>query len=406
MSLNKTPQRIVLVDALRGVALFLIILIHFIERFNLFVKPEQFIFFTEKTDWIVFDWVFNGISGKAYSVFALLFGLSFFIQLNRQELKGNDFRLTFLWRLIILMVLGFFHSLVYNGDILHIYAIMGIPLIFLYKVNTKALVVIGLLFAIQIPLIYESIQSFTTPNYKFEPVITSLGGKAKEFKLGDSLWSLMKANFWMGRSSNWSWTISNGRVYQLFFLFIVGLILGRTKFFNFIEKHKKLLVKYILISLVLCIIFYIIRLQILSSELIWVRKWLLKNILVSYENLMITSIIVFGCSWLYIKFSNSKVFDYLASYGRMSLTNYVTQGLLGTFMFYGYGLAFHKYLGTTWCLIFGFFCFFLQVWFSVFWLKRFKYGPLEWLWRCLTYMDFSIPIRLVKVEKGYEVESV
>jgi uncharacterized protein len=77
----------------------------------------------------------------------------------------------------------------------------------------------------------------------------------------------------------------------------------------------------------------------------------------------------------------------------MSLTCYVTQGLVGIPLFYGYGLALYRYLGSFYSILFGIALFIVQCVFAHLWLKRFVYGPLEWLWRSFTFLTFATPMR-------------
>src|SRR3569833_1092844 len=112
------PERIVLIDSLRGYALMGLFLIHMVEYFELYwdnpipsrVNTAAFFLF----------------GAKSYAMFALLFGVSFFIIMDRQAGKGVDFRLRFIWRLMVLLGIGLLHSLIYSGDILQILAITGL----------------------------------------------------------------------------------------------------------------------------------------------------------------------------------------------------------------------------------------------------------------------------------------
>lgn len=160
-------NRILIVDALRGFALLLIVIIHFVEHFDFFFDPEVSFLFSLETDKKVMDATFFVISGKAYSIFAILFGFSFFIQLSRQEAKGVDFRMRFLWRLMVLLIMGFVHSLIYKGDILHIYALLGLVLVVFYKVKTNLLYLVAILFALQIPHLYFLVESHLNPDFTY-----------------------------------------------------------------------------------------------------------------------------------------------------------------------------------------------------------------------------------------------
>ncbi|MBQ5572667.1 MAG: DUF1624 domain-containing protein, partial [Bacteroidaceae bacterium] len=110
-------SRIDAADVLRGFAIAGIILIHFLEHMNFYSFPEL-----TKLDENVWDTIFFLFAGKMYAIFAILFGLSFFIQHDNQAQKGKDFRPRFVWRMVLLMLFGLLDLMFYNGDILFIYA--------------------------------------------------------------------------------------------------------------------------------------------------------------------------------------------------------------------------------------------------------------------------------------------
>ena len=95
-----------------------IILLHNIEHFNLYNFPEATTDFMKALDKGVWDTLFFLFSGKAYAIFALLFGFSFFIQFDNQARKGKDFRLRFFWRLVLLFFIGCFNASFFPGEIL------------------------------------------------------------------------------------------------------------------------------------------------------------------------------------------------------------------------------------------------------------------------------------------------
>ena len=107
--LAKSP-RIEVVDALRGFAVMAIMLLHNIEHFNFYDFPTASSAFMEAMDRGIWETLFFLFSGKAYAIFSLLFGFSFFIQYNNQAKKGKDFRLRFLWRLFLLFIIGCFNG--------------------------------------------------------------------------------------------------------------------------------------------------------------------------------------------------------------------------------------------------------------------------------------------------------
>jgi len=152
-------KRIEIIDALRGFALFGILLIHGVEHFNFFHRPDQYYLFTPAFDKFVRDAVSFMVSQKAYSIFALMFGVSYFIQLSNYKDKGKNFDLRFAWRLTILLVFGAIHTFIYYGDILLVYAVLGFILIPVNKLNTKMLWNLAVVFALQKPFIYHLVGS-------------------------------------------------------------------------------------------------------------------------------------------------------------------------------------------------------------------------------------------------------
>ena len=93
-----SPSRLHVVDALRGFAIVSILLLHNIEHFDFYFKPENLPAWMVTMDQGIWDTMFFMFGGKSYAIFALLFGLTFFIQFNNQAQKGKDFRGRFAWR--------------------------------------------------------------------------------------------------------------------------------------------------------------------------------------------------------------------------------------------------------------------------------------------------------------------
>lgn len=150
MEMNKTLAssggRITVIDALRGFSLIGICLIHGMQHFGAMgTMAPQAMFPWEGTLDEIFRWFINYlVFGKFFIIFSCLFGLSFFIQMDRAAQKGVDFRARFLWRLVLLLVIGFVHGLLVRVDILLVYALLGFVLVLMYKWPTKLLVGITL----------------------------------------------------------------------------------------------------------------------------------------------------------------------------------------------------------------------------------------------------------------------
>ena len=127
---------------MRGFAVLAIILLHSIEHFNFYSYPDTagqstWLNFCDKAIW---DGLFFAFGGKAYAIFAMLFGFSFFIQHDNQRMRGKDFRLRFCWRLLLLFVIGQFNAAFFTGEILVMYALVGFILPLTCRLSTRALV--------------------------------------------------------------------------------------------------------------------------------------------------------------------------------------------------------------------------------------------------------------------------
>ena len=146
----ETNARIDVADVLRGLAVMGIILLHSIEHFNFYSFPEEVPFEWMKfTDQAIWRGLFFTFSNKAYAVFALLFGFSFYIQDNNQQRRGKDFRLRFLWRLFILFIIGQFNAAFFTGEILTMYAILGIILPIFCRMSDRTVAIFATLLILQ-----------------------------------------------------------------------------------------------------------------------------------------------------------------------------------------------------------------------------------------------------------------
>ena len=133
--------RLNVVDALRGFAIMAIMLLHNIEHFDFYFFPEYLPSWLKTIDKGIWDTMFFLFGGKAYAIFALLFGLTFYIMYSNQQKKGKDFRERFLWRSLLLFGFGLVNSMFYQGDILLFYAVLGVTLVAVCTWSDRAVLV-------------------------------------------------------------------------------------------------------------------------------------------------------------------------------------------------------------------------------------------------------------------------
>ena len=384
---DKPNTRIDVADILRGVAIGGIILIHFIEQLNFYVFPEPSSPFWGAVNQGVWDTVFFLLAGKMYAIFAMLFGLSFFIQHDNQAQKGVDFRLRFLWRMVLLFMFGLFDLLFYNGDILCVYAACGVLIIPLIRASDKVLKIITFLLLLQpIELVYLIIGSI-------DPSASPLDlGSLDHFNAvavaqgHGSILDVAVAGLRHGQQVNFLWAIENGRLTQTIFFFLVGIMLGRRRLFynegNNLALWKKVLRGAAVAFVILVPLYYIVPKQfdsvcISNSLNVMLNMW---------KNLSMMLMIVSGITLLYYQTDAKKWLIKIAPYGKMSLTNYLSQSIFGAMLFYNWGFGLFRYCGHTVALMMGAGFILLQYLFCTWWLKNHRRGPFEELWARLTWI--------------------
>ncbi|MBU3821134.1 hypothetical protein KO566_03600 [Flavobacteriaceae bacterium XHP0103] len=211
MSTPTNNKRIELIDALRGFALMGILLLHSVEHFSFMQEAEKNPEVFHAVDSYVNGFVTFLFSGKAFTIFSLMFGFSFYTIINNNLKKGIDFRGQFAWRLVVLFLFGYIYSAILLGEILTIYALLGIPLIFLFNLNKKVLLWLAILYLIQIPTIIRVIMSYwdTDFNYDWETVGALFGEAFQVFGEGSFL-EVAEFNLWKGHKAIWLWAFYQG----------------------------------------------------------------------------------------------------------------------------------------------------------------------------------------------------
>lgn len=178
-------ERILAIDALRGFAVMGIILLHNIEHFNFYSFPETTSPVLGALDKSLWDMLFFMFSGKAYAIFALLFGFTFYLQSRGSEKRGEDFKNRYMWRLLLLLGFGFVNSLFFPGEILVLYAILGFILVPVRHWSNKGLLILALILMLQPVEWLKVLCGFVNPEYAPKQMIFSLGNVYPQFLVGD-----------------------------------------------------------------------------------------------------------------------------------------------------------------------------------------------------------------------------
>ena len=384
----KTSERLGVVDALRGFALLAIVLLHNLEHYNLFLAPENVPAWLQTIDKYAWDTLFFLFAGMAYATFSLLFGFSFYIQFHNAEKRGIDFRGRFAWRMCLLFLFAQLHALFYNGDILLLYAVVGFALIPVCKLKDKTVFWIALILLL---LPYEwgrAIYAMINPDYVVSTChFMPYAMRAQEATANGNFFEVLCSNISDGQLYSNIWQVENGRLFQTAALFMFGMLLGRRKYLIKSEESVRFWKKMLKGAVLAFIPLYCLKTfvpDLLTNPSVQIPY---KIAVPSYANFafMIILVSIFTLLW----FKKEKGYGWqslLIPYGRMSLTNYISQSIMGVIIYYGFGLAMYKYAGATASLLIALLIFTVQLIFSRWWLACHKQGPLEFLWHKGTWI--------------------
>ena len=385
---TKRHARVDVADVMRGFAVMAIVLLHTIEHYNFYQFPDPAtrstgLAFCDKAIW---DGLFFMFGGKAYAIFALLFGFSFFVQHDNQRMRGNDFRPRFCWRLILLFIVGQLDAAFFTAEILVMYALVGFVLVLTCRLSTKWLIALAGICLMQPVCIYQILHALADSSYEIANLDTS-SLWAATFAAQDSanFWETVKVNLWEGQLASLAWAWDHGRIFQTAGLFMFGMLIGRSG--GFLEKH---LDKWgYVLAIAMALYFPLTGLNNMVGNYIGNPNILtpLKIILSSLANLAFMLILLSGIMFAYYRTHRlSSLLSRLIPYGRMSMTNYVTQGMVGSFLFYNWGL--HLHFGITESFLTGVAILIVQYTLCCIWVRHHSHGPLEYLWKKATWIEF------------------
>lgn len=375
-------NRIDLVDCLRGFAVVGIIMIHFLEHMNFMTLPKP-----NALDNSIQNLVFFLGSNKMYAIFALLFGFSCYIQHHNQEKRGFDFRGRFAWRMILLFLWGLLDLVFYNGDILCTYAVIGLFLIPFVKASNKVLLIAAAILFCQPLELINIIGGLINPDFKF--LSFSMGkywGMVMGPQAEGGFFDVAAANLKAGLQINFGWALQHGRLTQTLFLFIMGMWLGRKRLFLDEGNNLQFWTKAIVYSFVAGLVIYpletglpkLIETRVISSNL--------STLLSMWRNFCMMTFYVSALVLLYYRTGFHKCIQPLACIGKMSLSNYLIQSIVGGFLFYNWGLGLYRTCGHTVSFLMSIVFLVLLWFFCKWWTSHHRRGPLEEIWSRLTFI--------------------
>lgn len=390
-------QRLVHLDILRGFALFGILLVNF----QWFTRPLQAVFLGHDASLtgldLAVDWLISCLAeGKFYPLFAMLFGISFTLMVDRALAKGVRFWTVYGRRLLILALIGLAHMVfIWSGDILLVYAISAaVMLLFFRRTPVQrlwkwALVLIG------IPWLLMGVLALS---WALDPVsMTEMNEEMRQEKA-----SLIED---VGRSSSvygngsfaevtkerihsyLSFLSSQGIVTLLMVVgyFLLGRWLAVSGRVMDLRAHRRFLQRWAVMG-------FPVGLALAAGGAALIYRGdiaLLDQVTLVGGLLALAAGLVLPLGYLAIVLLAAPRLTWLAPVGRMALSQYLLQSLVWTTVFYGYGLGLWGQVPRLWHPLMATAFFALQVALSHWWLQRFYFGPAEWLWRSLTYCQWQ-----------------
>ncbi len=350
------------------------------------------------------------VDGKFFSLFSLLFGIGFAIQVRRAE-ERNQSLFRFYWRrLVVLFGLGWAHTLIYAGDILKLYAVLGFVL-FLFRtwsprrLVTVAIIILAAALSANLRGYARYVMSSGIPGLSEtttveevqdspQPDLPDPSVQAAEDRAAARLQAFTEGSVFEVMRINLSWHERWIAIFILYgpsalALFLVGLGILRTGILDDVDAHRPAIRRFMWWMLCLGSLPIVYNTYLVIQDRDPSVLLLLADILHPFG----TPALALGyASFITLQLSKPgwhRVLHPLAAVGRVPLSAYVGQSVVYTTIYYGYGLGLYGRLGPAHILPLAAIIFGLEILVCNWWIRRFRFGPLEWLWRSATYLKWQ-----------------
>lgn len=382
-------DRIGVVDSLRGAALCGVIVFNIVAMVGGFLGKEL-LAKAGPLDMAGAAVVILLIQGKARACFALLFGVGFGILHQRTSTRGQDFKAFYLRRMAVLLAIGLFNlSFLFFGDILILYAILGMATLLCDRLAQRTLWRLGLFLILAPPIAagaFEAISGAALPN------AAGLSAAQVAAAMPATLPIYQGGDYGAYIAANWHYYIDMYRidtletvVYNLgvLGLFLLGLWTARSGVLTDGERWRPFLRKVVLWCLPIGLLLSLVQ----GSRRMGVHAEgaLHGAVTAAYVGLSIAAFGYIALLYLLLTRRWAVLQKALAPMGRMTLTGYLAANAVGSFVFYGWGMGTLAGWSVNGLVLFGFGIFCALCLFSAVWLRCFRFGPAEWVWRSLTY---------------------
>lgn len=373
----KEQNRIVWIDIVRGFAILGI----FIVNVGAFSAP-YFLYGGAENAWsepieqfiqMLIDVFFQG---SFYTLFSILYGFSWQLMKDRLDIKEINYAAFLFRRQLILVGIGMVHAfLIWHGDILLSYGLIGLLLLFFIEVKDRTLLLWAVL------LLVGSVSIFTISLYQ----VRYLLGGINETAISQAIesYSSTQLSVILGQNLQ-DWSNANSGIAFIFLiitllpLFLLGMYIARKQWLHDPRKHQQTLWRLLKIS------FFLFILLKLGPYSIGNPLWLsyLQDNLGGAASALFYIVLITLISQSALGLKIVMPFKYV---GRMALSNYILQSVFCFILFYGIGFGLYGSIKPSIAILIVIVFYSLQIIGSKWWLSRFRFGPLEWIWRSLSY---------------------
>ena len=398
-------ERYEILDVLRGFALLGVMIANMAYHSGYwFISPEKQANLSFHALGEVFEWIIHFVTeGKFYSIFSLLIVICFGLQIQRAMDRNQPFIGRFSRRLLILLFFGIFHAIVlFVGDILTVYALLGFVLILFRNSSNKTLLRLAFILLV-IPVVqygWMLDQQQGVPPVDQSDSAAMFAQIVNTYQTG-TFGEILFTNFGGLVFGRYPDLVFTGRFFKVFAMFLVGFFIAKNRWFAEIPERRDQLKRIMLWSALVGIPCNLVMAHIMSTGAYYAM---------SASGIIEPMVYAFGVPALGICYACAIALAYqkekfkttlqvLAPLGRMALTNYLMQSLIGCLIFQSYGLGLFGHIGPIFFTLIGISILILQIILSNWWLSKYQYGPAEWLWRSLTYRKIQ-PIRSKKLVAG------
>ena len=387
-------ERLEIVDVLRGIAVCGI-LVGNVQWFSAYgMIPPAIEAGLPVYNQVVHFLVHFFVEGKFYSIFSFLFGFGFAMQIARAEQRGDTKASLFKRRLFWLLVIGLLHAyLLWAGDILSVYAVMGFVLLLFRRKSNESLLKwsVGLMIVpiVTYALLYAAFVIFAPPDAAAQVEAQKATGWASNIASVSSgsyidIVTGYNLNYVVGRYMG---LIFQMRLPKILAMFLIGLYAYRIGVFQNLPENKPLIRKVMVYGLGLGIVGNLLMAGLSGNEGDFPPSLAGVFGVIGYAFGVpaLALGIIATITTLWQTDAWKRILSLLTPVGRMALTNYLMQTVICVVIFYGYGFGLVGTMGAAKATLIALTIFAFQVVLSNLWLKFFGYGPMEWIWRQLTY---------------------